>query len=93
MNIAVLGTGMVGRAIAGRLAELGHQVVIGTLEPGETLARTGHDQMARLAMLYTARRCRKHCRQRRKQERRSSMLTGNCTAIQSEKNLIRFRCA
>ncbi len=45
MNIAVLGTGMVGRAIAGRLAELGHQVVIGTREPGETLARTGHDQM------------------------------------------------
>ncbi|WP_410821678.1 NADPH-dependent F420 reductase [Micromonospora sp. 050-3] len=30
MRIAVLGTGSVGRAIAGRTAELGHQVTIGT---------------------------------------------------------------
>jgi predicted dinucleotide-binding enzyme len=30
MRIAVLGTGMVGRAIAGRAAELGHQVTVGT---------------------------------------------------------------
>ncbi|MBO4208075.1 NADPH-dependent F420 reductase [Micromonospora echinofusca] len=30
MRIAVLGTGMVGRAIAGRTAELGHEVTIGT---------------------------------------------------------------
>ena len=33
MNIAVLGTGMVGRAIAGRLDELGHDVVVGTRDP------------------------------------------------------------
>ncbi|WP_244218749.1 NAD(P)-binding domain-containing protein [Micromonospora arida] len=30
MRIAVLGTGSVGRAIAARTAELGHQVTIGT---------------------------------------------------------------
>jgi predicted dinucleotide-binding enzyme len=45
MNIAVLGTGMVGRAIAGRLDELGHSVVVGTRDPGSTLARTEPDQM------------------------------------------------
>jgi predicted dinucleotide-binding enzyme len=45
MNIAVLGTGMVGQAIAGRLHELGHDVVIGTRDPAVTLARTEPDQM------------------------------------------------
>ncbi|MFF4515584.1 NAD(P)-binding domain-containing protein [Streptomyces mirabilis] len=30
MKIAVLGTGMAGRAIADRLSTLGHDVVIGT---------------------------------------------------------------
>src|SRR4051812_10576866 len=30
LQIAVLGTGPVGRAVAGRLAELGHSVTIGT---------------------------------------------------------------
>ena len=40
MNIAVLGTGMVGQAIAGRLHELGHTVVVGTRDPEATLART-----------------------------------------------------
>lgn len=45
MNIAVLGTGMVGRAIAARLAELGHQVSIGTRDPHATLARTQPDAM------------------------------------------------
>lgn len=39
MNIAVLGTGMVGRAIAGRLLELGHGVTIGTRDPAVTRAR------------------------------------------------------
>lgn len=39
MQIAVLGTGTVGRALAGRLAELGHQVTVGTRDPGETLGR------------------------------------------------------
>jgi hypothetical protein len=45
MNIAVLGTGSVGRAIAGRLDELGHDVVVGTRDPQATLARTGPDAM------------------------------------------------
>lgn len=45
MNIAVLGTGMVGQAIAGRLHELGHSVVIGTRDPQATLARTEPDHM------------------------------------------------
>lgn len=45
MNIAVLGTGMVGRAIAGRLHELGHTVVVGTRDPKATLARTEPDGM------------------------------------------------
>ncbi|MCB8955929.1 MAG: NAD(P)-binding domain-containing protein [Nocardioides sp.] len=46
MNIAVLGTGMVGRAVAGRLAELGHTVTVGTRDPRSTLARTEPDAMS-----------------------------------------------
>jgi predicted dinucleotide-binding enzyme len=45
MNIAVLGTGMVGRALAGRLAGLGHTVVVGTRDPQATLSRTEVDGM------------------------------------------------
>lgn len=45
MRITVLGTGMVGRAVAGRLAELGHDVVVGTRDPDATLARTEPDAM------------------------------------------------
>jgi len=45
MNIAVLGTGTVGRAIAAALTELGHHVVIGTRDPEATLARTEPDMM------------------------------------------------
>lgn len=45
MNIAVLGTGMVGQAVAGRLHELGHTVVVGTRAPEATLARTEPDGM------------------------------------------------
>jgi predicted dinucleotide-binding enzyme len=45
MNIAVLGTGMVGQALAGRLSELGHDVVVGTRDPQATLARTEPDGM------------------------------------------------
>jgi hypothetical protein len=45
MNTAVLGTGMVGRTIAARLAELGHTVTIGTRDPEATLARTEPDAM------------------------------------------------
>jgi predicted dinucleotide-binding enzyme len=45
MNIAVLGTGMVGRAIAARLHELGHDVTVGTRDPQATRARTEPDGM------------------------------------------------
>ncbi|WP_377640525.1 NADPH-dependent F420 reductase [Oryzobacter terrae] len=43
MTIAVLGTGAVGRALAGRLDELGHDVVVGTRDPAATLARSTPD--------------------------------------------------
>jgi predicted dinucleotide-binding enzyme len=42
MKIAVLGTGPVGQAVAGRLAELGHEVTIGTRDPEATRSRI-HD--------------------------------------------------
>jgi predicted dinucleotide-binding enzyme len=45
MKIAVLGTGMVGRALASRLAALGHDVTIGTRDTAATLARTEPDGM------------------------------------------------
>ncbi|WP_066042333.1 NADPH-dependent F420 reductase [Herbiconiux solani] len=38
MKIAVLGTGMVGRALAGRLADLGHEVAVGTRDVADTLS-------------------------------------------------------
>ena len=45
MKIAVLGTGTVGRAIAARLHELDHSVVVGTRDPAATLARSEPDGM------------------------------------------------
>lgn len=39
MRIAVLGTGMVGRTLAGRLAELGHEVSMGTRDPEASRGR------------------------------------------------------
>jgi predicted dinucleotide-binding enzyme len=45
MKIAVLGTGMVGRALAGRLAELGHEATVGTRDVDATMARTESDAM------------------------------------------------
>jgi len=45
MRIGVLGTGMVGRTLAGRLAELDHDVVVGTRDVGQTLARSDPDAM------------------------------------------------
>jgi len=45
MKIAVLGSGMVGRALASRLVGLGHEVVIGTRDEEITLARTEPDAM------------------------------------------------
>ena len=45
MKIGNLGTGMVGQTIGGRLAQLGHDVMIGTRDVAETLARTAPDGM------------------------------------------------
>lgn len=45
MKIAVLGTGKVGQALAGRLSGLGHDVVVGTRDVEQTLTRTGADPM------------------------------------------------
>jgi predicted dinucleotide-binding enzyme len=45
MKIAVLGTGMVGQAIAGKLAQLGHEVVVGTRDPEATMARAEPDYL------------------------------------------------
>jgi len=39
MRVGILGTGIVGQSIAGRLAELDHEVVVGTRDPATTLAR------------------------------------------------------
>ena len=40
MKIAVMGTGVVGQALAGKLSELGHEVTVGTRDVEETMART-----------------------------------------------------
>lgn len=40
MRIAVFGTGMVGKTVAGKLDALGHEVTIGTRDPEATKART-----------------------------------------------------
>jgi predicted dinucleotide-binding enzyme len=45
MRVGVLGTGTVGRAVAGRLAELGHDVVVGTRDVASTMARAEPDRM------------------------------------------------
>lgn len=45
MRIAVLGTGTVGRALAAAFNRLGHDVVLGTRDPGETAARSAPDAM------------------------------------------------
>ena len=43
MKIGILGTGMVAKALAGKLAELGHSVTIDTRDPEATLARSQND--------------------------------------------------
>ncbi|MGY0217522.1 NADPH-dependent F420 reductase [Endozoicomonadaceae bacterium StTr2] len=48
MDIAVLGTGMVGRSLAVKLAETGHTVVMGTRSVDTTLAVTEVDAMGNL---------------------------------------------
>ena len=45
MKIAVLGTGMVGRALAGRLSSIGHEVTVGTRDPRASLERSEPDTM------------------------------------------------
>lgn len=45
MKISVLGTGSVGRTLAGALAGLGHQVVVGTRDVGATMSRAEPDAM------------------------------------------------
>jgi len=45
VHIAVLGTGIVGRTLAGRLAELGHEAAIGTRDVQSALGRTDRDAM------------------------------------------------
>jgi predicted dinucleotide-binding enzyme len=45
MNIGILGTGMVGQALAGKLSELGHNVVVGTRDVAATLANTKPNAM------------------------------------------------
>lgn len=45
MKIAVIGTGMVGRVLAARLAGLGHTVMIGTRTVDTTFARTTGDAL------------------------------------------------
>jgi len=43
MRFGILGTGVVGKTIAARLAGPGHEVMVGTRNPEETLSRTGPD--------------------------------------------------
>lgn len=45
MKIGVLGTGMVGQVISAKLAELGHQVMIGTRDVARTLASSEPNAM------------------------------------------------
>lgn len=47
MNIAILGTGVVGQTIAQKLVSLGHDVHVGTRSIRETLARTENDNFGR----------------------------------------------
>ncbi len=44
MRMGILGTGVVGQAIAGKLSELGHEVTIGTRDAARTLADTKSNQ-------------------------------------------------
>lgn len=43
MNIGIMGTGIVGKTLGAKLAEVGHAVMIGTRDPVQTLARTEPD--------------------------------------------------
>lgn len=43
MRIGILGTGVVGQTLGAKLAEIGHEVMVGTRDVGQTLARTDPD--------------------------------------------------
>ena len=45
MKIGIIGTGVVGRAHAARLSELGHEVLIGTNNVEKTIMETKSDRM------------------------------------------------
>jgi predicted dinucleotide-binding enzyme len=45
MRFGILGTGVVGRTIAARLDGMGHEVMVGTREPEDTLSRTEPDPL------------------------------------------------
>jgi 8-hydroxy-5-deazaflavin:NADPH oxidoreductase len=45
VRLAVLGTGTVGHALAGRFTELGHTVVMGTRDPAGTRRRPGYREI------------------------------------------------
>ena len=45
MKITVFGTGPVGQSLAGKLAEVGHEVTVGTRDPQATLARDEPDYL------------------------------------------------
>jgi predicted dinucleotide-binding enzyme len=47
MKIGILGTGVVGQNIAEKLTQLNHQVMIGTRNKENTLAKTGKDNFGR----------------------------------------------
>jgi 8-hydroxy-5-deazaflavin:NADPH oxidoreductase len=44
MRLGILGTGAVGKTLAARLNGMGHEVMIGTRDTGETMSRTDPDQ-------------------------------------------------
>jgi predicted dinucleotide-binding enzyme len=43
MRLGILGTGVVGKTLAARMAGLGHEVMVGTRDPERTLSRTEPD--------------------------------------------------
>ena len=43
MRLGILGTGVVGKTLAARMAGLGHEVMVGTRDPVETLSRAEPD--------------------------------------------------
>ncbi len=45
MKIGILGTGMVGRTLAAKLTQLNHEIMLGTHDVAETLARNQPDRM------------------------------------------------